>query len=197
MNSNYEIDLTFDLEEEIELLRIEALIEKREEYEEEFLSMKSFNSLDLLISNYDKLEKADYEINPINPFEDEDIQMQLRDEKLIEEREIYESYFFSNIESEIVESNLFELQIESYEECDYDIEDEILFEEKFGFDYDEYEEEMYWELHYLRENQFIRQPDCKCPYNDYIPNDDGFCDYLDCYDYPEGPDENLYGVKFC
>ena len=189
MNSNYEIDLTFDLEEEIELLRIEALIEKREEYEEEFLSMESFNSLDLLISNYDK---TDYEINPINSFEDEDIQMQLRDEKLIEEREDYESYFFSNIESE---NNLFELQIRSYEE--YDIEDEILFEEKFGFDYDGYEEEMFWNLHYLRENQFIRQPDCRCPYNDYMPNDDGFCDYLDCYDYPEGPDENLYEVKYC
>lgn len=110
MNSFNKIDLTFDLEEEIELLRIEALIEKREEYEEEFLSMESFNSLDLLISKYDKLEKADYEINPINPFEDEDIQIQLRDEKLIEEREIYESNFFSNIESE---SNLFELQIRS------------------------------------------------------------------------------------
>ncbi len=192
MNSFNKIDLTFDLEEEIELLRIEALIEKREEYEEEFLSMESFNSLDLLISNYDKLEKADYEINPINPFEDADIQMQLRDEKLIEEREIYESDFFSNIESE---SNLFELQIRSYEE--YDIEDEILFEEKFDFDYDQYEEEMYWELHYLRENQFIRQPDCRCPYNDYMPNDDGFCDYLDCYNYPESPDENLYEVKYC
>lgn len=192
MNSFNKIDLTFDLEEEIELLRIEALIEKREEYEEEFLSMESFNSLDLLISKYDKLEKVDYEINPINPFEDEDIQMQLRDEKLIEEREDYESDFFSNIESE---SNLFELQIRSYEE--YDIEDEILFEEKFGFDYDEYEEEMFWKLYYLRENQFIRQPDCWCPYNDYMPNDDGFCDYLDCYDYPEGPDENLYEVKYC
>ena len=192
MNSFNKIDLTFDLEEEIELLRIEALIEKREEYEEEFLSMESFNSLDLLISKYDKLEKVDYEINPINPFEDEDIQIQLRDEKLIEEREDYESYFFSNIESE---SNLFELQIRSYEE--YDIEDEILFEEKFGFDYDEYEEEMFWKLHYLRENQFIRQPDCRCPYNDYMPNDDGFCDYLDCYNYPESPDENLYEVKYC
>ena len=77
--------------------------------------------------------------------------------------------------------------------------EEIVPDYDFDFeDYEDmqYEEELSWDLHYLRESQFETQSQCGCPYDDYMPNDDGLCDYLDCYDYPEGPNENLSGIKY-
>lgn len=77
---------------------------------------------------------------------------------------------------------------------DYDYKYEV--EDYEDYVYDEYEEEMFYYLLYLKKSQFVPQTTCGCAYLDYMPNDDGLCDYLDCYDYPNGPNENLEGIIY-
>ena len=207
MNNN---NLNEDFAVDIELLRIKKLIEEREAYEKEFLSLEpSTAEFDYMISQYclelEKLETDyamnDYEEYLSDSFEYDDLQNQLRDIILINEREEYEAIFFSTIDEDLVINDIYECQIAAMEEegflelngYDYDFEYEP--EDYDDYIHDQYEEEMFWNLHYLRQSQF-EKPKCSCAYMDYMPNDDGFCDYLDCYDYPEGPEENLNGIKF-
>ena len=199
---------------DVEVLRIEKLIEEREIYEEQFLSMENTlqcDKLDYSIAQYEKeIEKQeilasrfqDFGDGLFNPFGYEDYLMEKRDEELIEEREKYESDYFAIVDESLVFNDIFDFQIRSRERdefierngYDYDFKYEP--EDEPDYAYDEYEEEMFWHLHYLRESQFASQSTCGCEYLDYMPHDDGLCDYLDCYDYPEGPDENLCGVKY-
>lgn len=196
LNRNYVVD--------IELLRMEILIEQQENYEKEFLSIESpTDELDYHILQYESLIE-NYEINcPTDDFEEEfdylfeqeDSLMNMRDEVLIKEYGNEESFEFIGLE--FIDEDIFDYQIESFEQ------DNFLEETVPDYDFDpedyedmQYEEEMSWEIHYLRESQFETQSQCGCPYDDYMPNDDGLCDYLDCYDYPEGPNENLSGIKY-
>ena len=196
LNRNYVVD--------IELLRMEILIEQQENYEKEFLSIESPTyELDYHILQYESLIE-NYEINcPTDDFEEEfdylfeqeDSLMNMRDEVLIKEYGNEESFEFIGLE--FIDEDIFDYQIESFEQ------DNFLEETVPDYDFDpedyedmQYEEEMSWDLHYLRESQFETQSRCGCPYDDYMPNDDGLCDYLDCYDYPEGPNENLSGIKY-
>lgn len=196
LNRNYVVD--------IELLRMEILIEQQENYEKEFLSIESpTDELDYHILQFESLIE-NYEINcPTDDFEDEfdylfeqeDSLTNMRDEVLIKEYGNEESFEFIGLE--FIDEDIFDYQIESFEQ------DNFLEEIVPDYDFDpedyedmQYEEELSWELHYLRESQFETQSQCGCPYDDYMPNDDGLCDYLDCYDYPEGPNENLSGIKY-
>ena len=192
---------------DMESLRNEMLIEERQNYENDFISiadiMKS-EELDYytgpqfevyfektLESEAPNLDDFDYS------FEFEDRLIQQRDEILIKEHEAYEKNNFEDIDLDLIVDDIFDYQIESFKE------DSFLEEIVPDYDFDpedyedmQYEEELSWDLHYLRESQFETQSRCGCPYDDYMPNDDGLCDYLDCYDYPEGPNENLSGIKY-
>ena len=205
MNNN---NLNEDFAGDFELLRIEKLIEERGAYEREFLSMEPYTAeFDYQIFQYElELEEMetnfnsnDFEEDLSDPFELEDLHNLLRDVNLIREREEYEAVHFSTIEADLFREDIFDFQIAAREEsleqdgyeCDFAYEPE-----DYGdYVYDQYEEDMFWKLHYLRQAQ-LAPPECGCAYMDYMPNDDGFCDYLDCYDYPEGPEENLNGIKF-
>ena len=205
MNNN---NLSDDFAGDFELLRIEKLIEEREAYEREFLSMEpSTAEFNYQIFQYElELEEMetnfnsnDFEEDMSDPFELEDFHNLLRDVGLIREREEYEAVHFSTIEADLFEEGIFDFQIAAREESlehdgyDYDLAYEP---EDYGdYVYDQYEEDIFWNLHYLRQSQF-EKPECGCAYMDYMPHDDGLCDYLDCYDYPEGPQENLNGIKF-
>lgn len=117
----------------------------------------------------------------------------LRIEKLIEEREDYENDHFSIVDPEPVLNDIYECQIEEMDE------DEFIEINEFDpdFEFDQFEDDMFYKLYYLKhERQIASQESCSCAYMDYMPNDNGLCDNLDCYDYPEGPDENLCGIKF-
>ena len=202
-------NLNEDFAGDFELLRIEKLIEEREDYEKEFLSLEpSTAELDYQIFQYEleledmetNLNSNDFEEDLSDPFELEDLHNLLRDMSLIREREEYEAIHFSTIEADLFREDIFDFQIaareeESLEQDGYDCDFEYEPEDYEDYVYDQYEEDMFWNLHYLRESQF-EKPKCGCAYMDYMPNDDGFCDYLDCYDYPEGPEENLNGIKF-
>lgn len=197
--------------EDIEILHNERLIQEREEYENSFFIVEDIlksEEWNFISSQYESmaineelnLKVPHFENDLQNPFEFEDFLLELRDEKLIGEREEYEANYFAVIDENLVLNDIFDLQIKSREEdefieangYDYDFKYEEEFED---YEYDEYEEKMFWELFYLKQNQF-KKPNCKCIDLDYMPHDDGFYDYLDCYDYPEGPDENLCGIKF-
>lgn len=208
MNMNNNFKLNEDYVVDIELLRFEKLVEEREAYEEQFLSMEPPKDMfDYQITEHEYgLEiqellglRDDFEEELSDPFELEDRQNQLRDKILIENRERYELNHSSVVIDEFALNDFYDCQIEAREEeelserngFDYDYGPE----EYGDFIYDQYEEDMYYRLRYLRESQF-EKPDCACAYMDYMPNDDGMCDYLDCYDYPDGPDENLGGVIY-
>ena len=204
MNMNNENELNVDYIVDIELSRMEILIAEQENYENEFLSTEPLDEeleyqieqYESLIENYELNYPLDYfEVKFDYSFEKEDSLMNLRDELLIEEHERCES--LESIDFDFIDDDIFEYQIESMEE------DKFLEENFQDFDFDpddyehiQYEEAMFWKLHYLRESQFEAPSSCGCPYDDYMPNDDGLCDYLDCYDYPEGPNENLSGIKY-
>ena len=207
MDMNNQFESNEDYVVDIELLHFEKLIEEREAYEEDFFSLEPpVDEFDYMISQYDlELEAQeinyaldDFEEDLVYPFEDEDFLIQLRDEKLIEERESYEKDYFEF--ADFPDNDIFDFQISSREgeefievdEFDYDFEYEPEYED---YEYYQYEEDMYWNLFYLKKSQFAA-PECGCADLDYMPHDDGLCDYMDCYDYPEGPDENLCGMKY-
>lgn len=192
---------------DMESLRNEKLIEERQNYENDFIS----------ISDIMKSEELDYYTAPQfevyfektpeseapnlddfdYSFEVEDRFIQKRDEILIKEHEAYEKNNFEDIDFDLIFDDIFDHQIKAFEQDTF--LEEIVPDYDFDFeDYEDmqYEEDMSWDLHYLRESQFETQSQCGCPYDDYMPNDDGLCDYLDCYDYPEGPNENLSGIKY-
>lgn len=194
---------------DIELLRIEKLIEEMEIYEAEFFSLEPpADNLDYAISQYCMEIECHTVLNDLEDdldysFEFEDYMNQLRDESLIKEREAYEKAYFSTIDENVELNNIFEHQIASREEVefieingyDYDFKYEPEYDPDFVFD--QYEDDMFYKLYYLKqESQMASQESCSCAYMDYMPNDNGLCDNLDCYDYPEGPEENLCGIKF-
>ena len=166
------------------------------------------DNLDYAISQYCMEIECQTVLNDLEDdldysFEFEDYMNQLRDESLIKEREAYEKAFFTTIDENVELNNIFEHQIASREEVefieingyDYDFKYEPEFDPDFVFD--QYEDDMFYTLYYLRqESQMASQESCSCAYMDYMPNDNGLCDNLDCYDYPEGPEENLCGIKF-
>lgn len=212
MNMNNKFESNEENVVDIELLRIEKLIEEREAYERDFFSFEPpIDKLDYIISRYE-MEIEEYETMHIlsnhhedfeNSFEFDEYLNQIRDEKLIEERELYEKEYFSTIDEGLVLNDIYDYQIEARQEdefCeinryDYDFEHEQEYVPDFD-DY-EYENEMFYKLLHLKEESLrASKPTCNCAYADYMPNDDGLCDYLDCYDYPEGPEENLCGVKY-
>lgn len=195
---------------DIELLRIEKLIEEREAYEKEFFSMAyPAEDINYLIEEYvpqmETLEVPcilnDSKVDIFNPFVDEFCHEWLRNEILIKEREEYESMYIDSIFDDFAVNDIFDCQISAMEEEDFIERDGYEYDYNFeeenyeDYIYDEYEEDMFWNLHYLRQSQF-EKPKCGCAYMDYMPHDDGLCDYMDCYDYPDGPDENLNGIKF-
>ena len=196
---------------DMESLRNEKLIEEREMYENDFISIEDIMKSDELDyyahSQYEEYiirefeSELDFHNDNLNgfvyPFEDEDFLIQLRDEKLIEERESYEKNYFKF--ADFPDKDIFDFQISAREgefiemkEFDQDIEYGAEYED---YEYYQYEEDMYWNLFYLKKSQFAI-PECGCTDLDYMPYDDGLCDYMDCYDYPEGPDENLCGMKY-
>ena len=197
---------------DIELLRIEKLIEEQLDYEEGFLSMETtpIEEFNHTISQYEnEIEKQeleyqysqfdDLEDDFVNPFGYEDYLIEKRDEMLIKEREEYESNFLI-VDENVVLDNIYNFQIASLLQEDFIEENEYDYDFKYenefdDYEYDEYEEAMFWELFYLKETPHFMEPAyCGSSLLDYVPNDDVF-DNLDCYDYPEGPDENLCGVK--
>ena len=175
---------------DIEMLRIEKLIEEREDYENAFFAMES-NLKELDLTNY----QFNYEIiHKEFDFEDElnepldyDYLDKLRDEKLIKERQIYEIDYSKNFNIEIIEKDLLDHIIESYNESDF-----------LEFDFESYEE-VYFEdyFDYCYGGYYVehpKRPSCGDDL-DYMPHDNLF-DNMDCYDYPESPNENLNGIIF-
>ena len=202
MNNNY---LNEDYVVDIEFLRFEKLIEEREAYEEEFYSMAPpEEDLGYFIEEYEpQIETPEVtcsfeglEAETVT-FPVEFLQEMLRDEKLIRKMDEHGSKYDDIILDEFALNDIYDFQIAAREKEEFIEMDSYDYEpEDYGdYEYDQYEEDMFWNLHYLRQSQF-EKPKCSCAYMDYMPNDDGFCDYLDCYDYPEGPDENLNGIKF-
>lgn len=168
-----------------ESLRIESLIEEREIYENSFFVMEDIsksNEFDNAIIQYE----LNQEFNESFDFEDElsysfvleDELENLRIEKLIRERESYEIQYFRNLNAPSFEMDSLDIQIQSYDEGDFYPEPD------FG----------YFDDCYIEEPVMMNKPSCGYDL-DYLPNDDNF-DYLDCYDYPDGPDENLSGIIF-
>lgn len=200
---------------DVESLRNKKLIEEREMYENDFISIEDIMKSDEL-DYYWGLQYEEYLIGEfeseldfyndnlngfIYPFEDEDFLIQLRDEKLIKERESYEKDYFKFVD--FPDKDIFDFQISAREgefidvnEYDYDFEyAPEVYSDFEDYEYYQYEEDMYWKLFYLKKSQFTT-PECRCTDLDYMPHDDGLCDYMDCYDYPEGPNENLCGMKY-
>ncbi len=173
-----------------ENLRIERLIEEREDYENTFLSMQAiFKSEEL---NY---EISQFEYKPESfedSFEFEDYILQLRDERLIEEREEYENFYFAIFDEGIIEEDSLDLLIESYDYNDYSDYLEI---ENYFEDYDYDDEFDFFEDVYVEEPSFMEITWCGYDYQDYMPNDNLY-DRLDGCDYPSGPNENLGGVIY-
>lgn len=210
MKMNNNIKFNEENAVDFELLRIEKLIEEREAYEKAFLSLEpQADELEYRISQYEQeIEtknfqrlRQDFEEVLSDPFDFEDRQNLLRDVMLIKEHLEYESSDNIIVDDFFASNDIYDFQIEAREEeefikqngYDYDFKYEP---EDYGdYVYDPYEEEMFWHLHYLRESQ-LERPKCSCAYMDYMPHDDGMCDYMDCYDYPEGPEENLNGIRF-
>ena len=210
MKMNNNIKFNEENAVDFELLRIEKLIEEREAYEKAFLSLEpQSDEFEYRISQYEReIEtknlqclRQDFEEILSDPFDFEDRQNLLRDAMLIKEHLEYEASYDIIVEDFFASNDIYDFQIEVMEK-------EGFFEEPYDghvyeygsedysdYVYDPYEEEMFWHLHYLRESQ-LERPKCSCAYMDYMPHDDGMCDYMDCYDYPEGPEENLNGIRF-
>ena len=195
---------------DIESLINEKLIEERENYENDFISMvdimkseelnyyigpeyeKYFEETSESKESYCNDTMMDFDYS----FELEDKLLQKRDEILIEEHEEYEINYFKDADFELIVDKIFDYQIESFELDSFlekNVPDYALDPDEY--EYDAYGEEMFHHCLYLEEDQF-ESLCCGCTNMDYMPNDDGLYDYLDCYDYPEGPNENLSGIKY-
>ena len=80
-----------------------------------------------------------------------------------------------------------DILIESYEEPEEP-------EPDFEMNHEDYFEDCYDDYYIIKEPELINAP--LCGYDlDYMPNDDIY-DYLDCYDYPDSPNENLDGIIY-
>ena len=169
---------------DIEMLRIEKLIEEREAYEKAFFSMEPIvNDENLELINdfeftYEVIfEEFEFDEDLHEPAED--YFEKLREEKLIKERIIYEIDYFKDLDYNIIEIDLDKLT-EPYEEPDYDL----------GADFEMYFDDFFDSLP-IEEPTFTKLDYCWCD-EDYLPHD--YYDNQECYDYPEGPKENLCGI---
>ena len=171
-----------------EILRNQQLIEERIEYENDFIYIEGIEKSDEL----DCYAHPQYEqyLDEKYIFEDEyyvdkklDTEFDLedacdlnRDEQLIEMYEAQIEAYYKEINHEIIEYDSLDAAIEDYNQPPepdyYDCFDA----------YDEcWVEEIPMDASY-----------CGGQLIGYVVNDSGFCDY----DYPEGPDENLQGLRF-
>ena len=167
---------------DIEILRIEKLIEEREAYENAFFSMEyKDEEFEFRISQFEEIyqdfivEPVEYEYELYEPFEDYFEKM--RDEKLIKERIAYEIDYFKNLDYNIIEIDVESIN-EPYDEPDYDIEPYF---------------DMYYEEYFDPrpvEEPTSRKPRCCCWDLDYMPNDD--YDDTCCYYYPDGTLLGIY-----
>lgn len=122
----------------------------------------------------------------------------IRDEKLIEQQLVYEENLFSTFLLDMEKNNEIEdiiaHQIDNFEENFYP-DPESYFEDLFEYDF---EDEFYYdnedEFYYDYVDSMELAYSCS-GFQTYIPNDDPF-DNIDGCDYPEGPNENLQGVKY-
>lgn len=110
----------------------------------------------------------------------------IRDAILIEERLVYENNFFRGIFEDIEKSNQLDFQIEDYEP-------EFIYEEEyFDYDFADYDpfDDYYFEEFDRNDVAFVDDG-----FQTFPSNDDSF-DRFEEYDYPDGPDENLNGVRY-
>ena len=107
-----------------------------------------------------------------------------RDEQLIEEREEYEKIFFEHVIEDMIESDALDQLIS--DRLEY-IDDNFDFEPSPEY---EYLEELYIQQYDSMESAYNGMG-----FQEFISNDDDF-DSFEEYDYPEGPDENLGGVRY-
>ncbi|MDO5824613.1 hypothetical protein [Methanobrevibacter sp.] len=107
--------------------------------------------------------------------------------QLIKEREEYEIEFFNNFDEEIFKKDTLDILIESYDENhDFDCENDFNFYEELEFDFMNFEEYDHNSMEFAYEGNSTLG---------YILNNDSFNKIKD-YDYPEGVDENLNGIKY-
>lgn len=208
-------------------LRDMQLIEEREVYENEFIreediiksdEMDYYNcplyeeyisgtfetekySFKEYVSATFEIQQPPYEEELDLEFDFEDYFIRLRDEQLIEERLAYESKFFE-IPEDIVEYDVLDDQIESYEEdlfgldyYDYYVSGEPCPDFYDCYEDDYYVEEINMDAAYCGDRLYsyvVDDSEGFCEYDYPEGSEDTFCEY----DYPEGPDENLWGFKY-
>lgn len=169
---------------DIEMLRIEKLIEEREAYENAFFSMEyKDEEFKFRISQFEEIyqdylvEPIDYEYGLMESFED--YFEKLRDEKLIKERITYEIEYFKNFTYEPIEMDFLDHVIKSYEESEIQEPDFTMYDffPEDNFDYPPVVEPVF------------RKPLCHWDEMDYMPNDDF---YENCYYYPDGDLLEIY-----
>lgn len=111
----------------------------------------------------------------------------LRQMQLIKEREEYEIEFFNNFDEEIFKKDTLDILSESYDENhDFDCENDFNFYEELEFDFMNFEEYNHNSMEFAYDGNSTLG---------YILNNDSFNKIKD-YDYPEGVDENLNGIKY-
>lgn len=170
-----------------DILRNQQLIEEREIYENNFISIEDIIKSDEMdyynCPQYENYISGTFEIEDIPcdnfnvdlEFDLDDYLDQLRDEQLIEERQAYEIQYFSRIPEEAVQSDALDILTDSFEKifcCP---------------DYDDYYEDFYFE-EYNMDAAY-----CGNRLFGYIVDDN---ESFEEFDYPEGPDENLCGFRY-
>lgn len=181
----------------MENLRNQQLIEEREIYENNFISIEDIMKSDELdyytCPKFEEYFLEDFvcedTMNELDlEFDFEDYLINLRDEQLIEQREAYEEKYFS-VPDEIPDVDLMDLQIESFERYGYAPEYDY-----YDVDYNYVEECFpdYGDDYYFEEYN-MDAAYCGGRMYGYIVDDN---ESFEEFDYPEGPDENLSGFRF-
>ena len=184
---------------DIEVSRNMKLIEEREDYENDFISIEDIlksEELDYYTTpNYEEyfLKKAEDDfIQDLDwEFELEDCLSQLRDERMIEAHMDMDEYPFE-IDLDIAEYDPLGAQIKSLEygeditECEYWDDNYYDFDDFYDYE-DPIEDYFYFESHKFERNSYLEASYCGGNYLDYMPHDDIYF-RIDGCDYPEGPD---------
>lgn len=164
---------------DVENVRNMLMIEERQAYENDFIAIEDIlksEEIDYTIFHHE------YENESVRyTFDCEDYYLNLRDEKLIAERESYEASYLSDS----VEKDTLDYIIESFDEFEYN-----------HFEFDEYIDYEPVEYCYdcYNHNQ-LEAAYCANHIIGYPINDDPFEVIEDC-DYPEGPNENINGFIY-
>ena len=172
----------FDMED----LRNQQLIEEQEEYENSFISIEEIiksDEMDFQIAEYrdfeEKFESEEYCMDL--DFDFENYMDELRDEQMIEERLAYESSLYLEVEDYYADYDPLDAQIEAFE-----------YYEEVGYDFVHYDFEL--EEDYIEEIN-MDAAYCGNAIFGYVVEDDEF-DSFGEYDYPEGPSENIGGLRY-